>query len=89
MTDGVLPFKSESGNNIRRHKGYYFLDGRATQVSDLYPTMKEWLKVKAYDVILNGKEESYENIPVKDRDTEIKEMCKLLKSKTFQIMGCK
>lgn len=83
QVNGILPFLSESGKNIRRHRGYLFKDGYATLVSSLYPKLEDWLKVKAYITILEGNQKMYTGIPTIDRDAEIKAMLKLLNNKTF------
>lgn len=81
---GKLPFLSESGNNIFIHKGYFFLDGKATLVSDLFPDMVDWLKVKAYITVLSEKESTYVGLPKKGQDEETKHFIKLLNDKKFK-----
>lgn len=84
MKNGKLPFITESGNNILYHKGYFFVDGTVTMVDNLYPDMKEWVKVKAYITVLTGKETMYSNLPKKGQDAETKIFIKLLNDKKFK-----
>lgn len=81
--DGVLPFKSSSGSNVIRYKGYYFIDGKITMVDQVYDDVKEWSKIVAYIIILNGEVDRYIGIDKKDMDTDTKELVRLLKNKAF------
>ena len=84
MLSGKLPFLSDSGNNIFIHGGYFFVDGKVTMVSDIYPEMADWLKVKAYITVLSEKESTYVGLPKKGQDEETKQFIKILNDKKFK-----
>lgn len=60
------------------------MDGKVTMVSDLYPEMADWLKVKAYITLLDGKESTYSGLPKKGQDDETKNFIKILNDKKFK-----
>lgn len=84
MKNGKLPFVADKGENIHYRNGYLFVDGKATQVSELYDDQETWLKVKAYITIKSGTQSDYTKIPKKGQDAETKIFIKLLNDKKFK-----